>query len=90
MVFPLSPPKHEQDPFQSAQGIFPLIIYGDKNQDVHAEFEPSKSTLDSRKKSPQLNKGSVLVSAGIELIFFLAAGTVLGFGFSVRILLITR
>ena len=32
---------------------------------------------------------SVLVSAGIELIFFLVAGTVLCFGFSVRILLIT-
>ena len=32
----------------------------------------------------------VLVSAGIELIIFLVAGTVLCFGFSVRILLITR
>ena len=32
----------------------------------------------------------VLVSAGIELIFFLVAGTVLGFGFSVRIVLITH
>ena len=32
---------------------------------------------------------SALVSAGIELIFFLVAGTVLCFGFSVRILLIT-
>ena len=31
----------------------------------------------------------VLVSARRELIFFLVAGTVLGFGFSVRILLIT-
>ena len=31
----------------------------------------------------------VLVSAGIELIFFLEAGTVLCFGFSVRIMLIT-
>ena len=30
----------------------------------------------------------VLVSAGIELIFFLVAGTVLCFGFSVRIMLI--
>ena len=32
----------------------------------------------------------VLVSAGIELILFLVAGTVLCFGFSVRIMLITR
>ena len=32
---------------------------------------------------------AVLVSAGIELIFFLVAGTVLCFGFSVRIMLIT-
>ena len=32
----------------------------------------------------------VLVSAGIELIFFLVAGTVLCFGFSVRIMLITH
>ena len=32
----------------------------------------------------------VLVLAGVELIFFLVAGTVLGFGFSVRIMLITR
>ena len=31
----------------------------------------------------------VLVLAGIELIFFLVAGTVLGFGFRVRIMLIT-
>ena len=31
----------------------------------------------------------VLVLAGIELSLFLVAGTVLGFGFSVRILLIT-
>ena len=39
-----------------------------------------------------LQKGAfpfVLGSAGIELIFFLVAGTVLGFGFSVRIMLIT-
>ena len=35
-------------------------------------------------------KHSVSVSAGIELIFFLVAGTVLGFGFSVRTMLITR
>ena len=34
--------------------------------------------------------GIVLVSAGIELIFFLVAGTVLCFGFSVRIMLITH
>ena len=34
-------------------------------------------------------KDSVLVSSGIELIFFLVAGTVLCFGFSVRIMLIT-
>ena len=33
---------------------------------------------------------SVLVLARIELIFILVAGTVLCFGFSVRILLITR
>ena len=32
----------------------------------------------------------VLVSAGIELIFFLVAGIVQCFGFSVRIMLITR
>ena len=32
---------------------------------------------------------SVLVSAGIELIFFLVAGTVLCFGCSVRVTLIT-
>ena len=32
---------------------------------------------------------SVLILAGIELIFFLVADTVLWFGFSVRILLIT-
>ena len=32
---------------------------------------------------------SVLVSAGTELIFFLVAGTVLCFGFSVRMMLIT-
>ena len=31
----------------------------------------------------------VLVSAGIELTFFLVAGTVLRFGFSVRMMLIT-
>ena len=31
----------------------------------------------------------VLVSAGIELIFLLVAGTVLCFGFSVRIMLVT-
>ena len=31
----------------------------------------------------------VLVLAGIELIFFLVAGTVLCFGFSVRMMLIT-
>ena len=36
-----------------------------------------------------LESPSVLVSAGIELIFFLVAGTVLCFGFSVRITLIT-
>ena len=40
-----------------------------------------------------MNKGlaelcGVLVSAGVELIFFLVAGTVLCFGFSVRIMLI--
>ena len=35
-------------------------------------------------------KITVLVSAGIEIIFFLVAVTVLCFGFSVRILLITR
>ena len=35
------------------------------------------------------DKQGVLVSAGIELIFFLVAGTVC-FGFSVRIMLITR
>ena len=35
-------------------------------------------------------KGGVLVLAGIELIFFLVAGIVLCFGFSVRIMLITR
>ena len=34
-------------------------------------------------------KPSVLVLAGIELIFFSVAGTVLCFGFSVRIMLIT-
>ena len=34
-------------------------------------------------------KLTVLVSAGRELIFFLVAGTVLCFGFSVRIMLIT-
>ena len=34
--------------------------------------------------------GGVLVSAGIELTLFLVAGTVLGFGFSVRIMLITH
>ena len=33
---------------------------------------------------------AVLVLAGIELILFLVAGTVLCFGFSVRIMLITR
>ena len=32
----------------------------------------------------------VLVSAGTELTLFLVAGTVLGFGFSVRIMLITQ
>ena len=32
---------------------------------------------------------TVLVSAEIELIFFLVAGTVLWFGFSMRIMLIT-
>ena len=32
----------------------------------------------------------VLVSAGTELTLFLVAGTVLCFGFSVRIMLITR
>ena len=32
----------------------------------------------------------VLVSAGTELTLFLVAGTVLGFGFSVRMMLITR
>jgi len=32
----------------------------------------------------------VLVSSGIELIFFLVAGIVLCFGFSVRIVLITH
>ena len=32
----------------------------------------------------------VLVSAGIALIFFLVAGTVLCFGFSVRIMLVTQ
>ena len=31
-----------------------------------------------------------LVLAGIELIFFLVTGTVLSFGFSVRIMLITH
>ena len=35
-----------------------------------------------------LSVGSVLVSAGIDLIFFLVAGTVLCFGSSVRIMLI--
>ena len=34
-------------------------------------------------------QGGVLVSAGIELIFFLVTGTVC-FGFSVRIMLITH
>ena len=34
--------------------------------------------------------GIVLVLAGIELIFFLVAGTVLCFGFSVRMMLITH
>ena len=38
----------------------------------------------------QLLLQSVLVSAGIESVFFLVAGTVLCFGFSVRITLITR
>ena len=33
---------------------------------------------------------TVLVSAGIELIFFLVAGSALCFGFSVRIMLITH
>ena len=33
---------------------------------------------------------TVLVSAGIELIFFLVAGTVLCFGFSMRRMLITH
>ena len=33
---------------------------------------------------------SILVSAGIELIFFLVAGIVLYFGFTMRIMLITH
>ena len=33
---------------------------------------------------------AVLVSTGTELTLFLVAGTVLGFGFSVRMILITR
>lgn len=32
-------------------------------------------------------QASVLVSSGMELIFFLVAGTVMSFGFSVRITL---
>ena len=41
-------------------------------------------------RAPNCEGGpSVLVSAGTELIFFLVAGTVLCFGFSVRIMLIT-
>ena len=39
--------------------------------------------------SPFTGRHDVLVLAGIELIFFLVAGTVLCFGFSVRIMLIT-
>lgn len=43
---------------KAPKAFSPIVIYRDKNQDVHAEFEPSKSTLDSRKKSPQLLEGS--------------------------------
>ncbi|KAK4818704.1 hypothetical protein QYF61_017925 [Mycteria americana] len=38
---------------------------------------------------PHLGYCVVLVSAGIELIFFLVAGIILYFGFSMRIMLIT-
>ena len=37
-----------------------------------------------------LDYSSVMVSAGIELIFFVVPGTVLGFGFRMRIMLITH
>ena len=54
---------------------------------------PSVETRTEHLASPVMPDNSyahVLVMAGIELIFFLLAGTVLGFGFSVRIMLITH
>ena len=47
---------------------------------------------DSALKTRDVQAGceDVLVLAGIELIFFLVAGTVLCFGFSVRMMLITH
>ena len=41
------------------------------------------------KKAATAGRPLVLVSAGTELILFLVAGTALGFGFSVRMMLIT-
>ena len=50
----------------------------------------SDASYASKTHPHTLHFPGVLDSAGIELSFFLVAGTVLCFGFSVRILLITR
>ena len=54
----------------------------------HAQF--GLHHLRKRGENRDGRKGAVLVSAGIELICCLVAGTVLCFGFSVRMMLITR
>ena len=72
--------------------IFPYCMNDTKlttNTTVQTDWQ-RQVTVVEQARIRQLVLVPVLVSAGTELILFLVAGTVLWFGFSVRILLITH